>query len=91
MKFRLFVMEIYVGELYSSDSVAFDDLKLHRIHAVCDVSNSAAVRVLEKTGMRREGCMIRRGKGRPGDPEPYFDQYGYAVLRDEWLEQKENR
>ncbi len=72
-------------------SVAFDDLKLHRLHAVCDVSNNAAVRVLEKTGMRREGCMIRRGKGRPGDPEPYFDQYGYAVLRDEWLEQKENR
>ena len=67
-------------------SIAFDELKLHRLHAVCDVENGAMIRVLEKCGMRREGRMVKRGKARPEAREPYFDQFGYAILRDEWLE-----
>ena len=71
--------------------LAFDDLKLHRIHAVCDVDNEAILHVLDKCAMRREGRMVRRGKARPEAPEPYFDQYGYAILREEWLQLRENR
>ena len=29
--------------------------------------------------------MVQRGKSRPGEPGPYFDQFGYAILRDEYL------
>ena len=64
--------------------IAFEDLGLHRVHAVCDVDNAAIIRIFEKCGMRREGRMVRRGKNRPGAREPYFDQYGYALLREEW-------
>lgn len=66
-------------------AIAFDQLQLHRLHAVCDVSNAAMLRVLEKVGMRNEGRMVQRGKARPEETPPYFDQFGYAILRDEWL------
>ena len=64
--------------------IAFLQLGLHRIHAVCDVENLAAIHVLEKCGMRREGLMVKRGKHRPEEKEPYFDQYGYGILAEEW-------
>lgn len=64
--------------------IAFTQLNLHRVHAVCDVSNTPAHYVLEKVGMRNEGTMIARGKHRPEEPETYFDQYGYAILAWEW-------
>ena len=63
----------------------FLELGLHRVHAVCDVSNTSAQHVLEKCDFRLEGHMVKRGKSRPEEKEPYFDQYGYAILRDEWL------
>lgn len=66
-------------------AIAFEQLGLHRIHAVCDVDNPAMQRVLVKCGMRLEGRMVQRGKSRPEEPRPYFDQFGYAILRDEWL------
>ena len=65
--------------------IAFEDLKLHRLHAVCDVDNPAIIRVLEKCGYRNEGRMVQRGKARPEAEKPYFDQFGYAILREEWL------
>lgn len=34
-----------------------EELGLHRICATCDVDNTASANVLEKIGMRREGCM----------------------------------
>ena len=34
---------------------AFDTLKLHRVEAACIPANVASVRLLEKTGFRREG------------------------------------
>ncbi|MBR4458997.1 MAG: GNAT family N-acetyltransferase [Clostridia bacterium] len=65
-------------------NIAFDDLGLHRVHAVCDVENLPMLRVLDKCGLRNEGRMVRRGKSRPGAAQPYFDQFGYAILREEW-------
>lgn len=64
--------------------LVFEELKLHRLHAVCDVDNPAIIRVLEKCGFRCEGRMLKRGKARPEAKEEYFDQYGYAMLREEY-------
>ena len=66
-------------------AAAFEDLELHRVHAVCDVDNVSMIRVLSKCGFWLEGRMLRRGKSRPEAKEPYFDQFGYAILREKWL------
>jgi ribosomal-protein-alanine N-acetyltransferase len=58
----------------------FRELKLHRIIAECDVRNTGSARVMEKLGMRREGCFLKdtftRGAWR--------DSYLYAILDTEW-------
>lgn len=84
----------YGGHGYISEGLAgvldycFVELKLHRVHAVCDVNNERMIHVFEKAGFRNEGCMIKRGKNRPEEPEPYFDQFGYAILKEEYLRNK---
>ena len=58
----------------------FRALGMHRIGATCDPRNIASARVLEKTGMQREGCMREhtweKGKWR--------DSLLYAILEHEW-------
>ena len=71
--------------------LAFEELQLHRLHAVCDVENTAMQHVLEKCAFRNEGRMVQRGKARAEAKEPYFDQFGYALLREEWQRMKNNR
>lgn len=58
----------------------FADLGGHRIYAVCDVDNKASARVLEKGGMRLEGCFREKkcGLGR------WRDRFEYAILDHEW-------
>ena len=57
----------------------FGELGMHRIYAFCDTDNPASARVLEKTGMQREGRLRRhvlvRGRWR--------DSYLYAILEDD--------
>ena len=65
--------------------IAFEDLGLHRLHAVCDVDNQAILRVMDKCRFRNEGRMVQRGKAWPEAEKPYFDQFGYAILKEEWL------
>lgn len=80
----------FTGKGYMTEGVqgvleiAFTQLQLHRVHAVCDVENLGAQHVLEKCGLRKEGLMEKRGKHRPEEPVTYFDQYGYAILAEEW-------
>ncbi len=57
----------------------FEELRLHRICAYCDVPNVASARVLEKIGMRREGHLREAARRRDG----WHDHYLYAVLRDD--------
>jgi len=54
----------------------FGTLGVHRIWATCDVDNVASARVLEKTGMRREG--ILRSHMPHGDG--WRDSYLYALV-----------
>jgi len=63
---------------------AFDELNLHRVVAITDCENTSSVALLERLGMRREGHFIQNiwFKGKWGD------EYQYAILRDEWLQQR---
>lgn len=86
----------YTGKGYYSEGLsavldlAFDRLDLHRVHAVCDVDNARSIRSLERTGFRNEGRMVKRGKNRPEAAEMYFDQFGYAILAEEWNARKQS-
>jgi RimJ/RimL family protein N-acetyltransferase len=75
------------GRGYATEGVerlvrfGFEDLELHRIHAICDVENHASYRVMEKLGFRREG-LLRENKlheHRPGQRQ-WRSSYVYAVL-----------
>lgn len=68
-----------LGKLFE---FAFNDLKLHRIEAGCAVENIASIKVLEKTGMKREGC---KRKVLPIRGE-WIDNYFYAILEADFLE-----
>jgi len=55
-----------------------------RVHAITDVRNVAAQKVLENAGLKREGlmrkCLFTRGEWRDG--------LLYSILREEWKEPK---
>ena len=53
---------------------------IYRVWAVCDVDNLASARVMEKSGMQREG-VLRRWSVHPNlSPEPR-DSYCYAIVK----------
>jgi len=60
----------------------FNVLKLHRISAGCAVENVASIRVLEKSGMRKEGHCRKilpiRGE--------WVDNYEFAILEEDFLQ-----
>lgn len=61
---------------------AFVDLGLRRVVAGCFADNEASVRILEKTGLRRE----QHGRGDSWHADlGWVDGYTYGVLKDEWL------
>ena len=66
---------------------AFIHLGLHRIIAVTDCQNAPCVALLERLGLRREGHFVQNVwfKGKWGD------EYLYAILRDEWLQKRDNQ
>ena len=61
-------------------SYGFETLRLNRIYAFHFTSNPASGRVLQKIGMRREGCR-RRHTLKWGE---YLDNEAYGILREEW-------
>ena len=58
----------------------FEELGLHRVTARCDSENHGSYRVMEKSGMTREGHLRKNQmvKGR------YRDTLIYGILRGEW-------
>jgi RimJ/RimL family protein N-acetyltransferase len=78
------------GKGYASEAVsrlldyAFGDLGLHRVVAITDQENEPSFALLERLGMRREGCFVQNAwfKGR------WVSEYLYAVLADEWFRRK---
>lgn len=58
----------------------FTKVKLHRVQAHVFPDNAGSIRVLEKTGFKREG-LIREGFTQRGI---HVDVYLYAILEDEW-------
>jgi RimJ/RimL family protein N-acetyltransferase len=67
----------------------FDDLGLHRIMAHCDAENTGSYKIMEKIGMRREGCFHDTRPANKLSDRKYGDEYQYAILRDEWETKKE--
>jgi ribosomal-protein-alanine N-acetyltransferase len=62
----------------------FEDLNLHRIYATCNTENYGSYRVMENCGMRREAEFKKNRFGRVGDREVWYDEYHYAILKEEW-------
>ncbi len=63
---------------------AFKELGLHRLYARCDTENYGSYRVMERLGMRREGCFIEGRPASKNSGKKYTDEYLYAILRNEW-------
>jgi ribosomal-protein-alanine N-acetyltransferase len=61
--------------------LAFVTLGMHRVCATCDVRNAGSYGIMEKLGMRREGCLRQNVlvKG------AWRDTYLYAILAEEWI------
>lgn len=76
----------YWGQGYITEAAlpvadyGFETLKLNRLSAIVFTDNTASMRVLEKLGMVREGC-LRHYRTTRGQPD---DVYVYAVLRADW-------
>lgn len=69
---------------------AFEELDCRRIYSGCNPKNIASWRVLEKLGMRREAHHIK-GVAFHQDESGrliFNDSYGYAILKEEWLERQ---
>jgi ribosomal-protein-alanine N-acetyltransferase len=74
------------GKGYATETVralvkfGFEKLDLHRLSAMCDPENFGSARVLEKSGMKREGH-LREHKWSKGK---WRDSYLYAILKQDW-------
>ncbi len=60
--------------------VAFAMPGVWRVDALCDTDNAASIRLLERSGMQREGCM-RRAVRHPNVSEEPRDVWVYARVR----------
>lgn len=63
----------------------FSDCHLHRLYANCDTENEGSYRVMERNGMRREGCFRKTRPARESNPRKWRDEYQYAILEEEWF------
>jgi len=87
----------YHGQGYASESVRrfydylFHELNIRRIFAYVEVDNLPSQRLLERLGMRQEGCFkefISFVNYPDGTPK-YEDTLQYAILKKEWLLQQQ--
>ena len=64
--------------------IGFGELGLRLLYAHCDAANTGAYRLMEKLGMRREGCFRRSRRSNGLCGERWRDEYTYGLLREEW-------
>jgi ribosomal-protein-alanine N-acetyltransferase len=62
-------------------SFCFEKLGVHRVHACCNCENSASERVMQKSGMSKEG-QFRKTRYKNGQ---WYDELRYSILIDEWI------
>jgi [ribosomal protein S5]-alanine N-acetyltransferase len=83
----------YQGQGYATEACevflrhGFEELKAHRIAAMCNPENSASWRLLERLKMRREGHLRENNffkYDETGKPI-WIDTYEYAILAYEWF------
>lgn len=60
----------------------FEELRLHRLQATCDVENLASIKLLDQLGMRREAHFIKNVWFK----EEWRSEFVYGLLRREWEE-----
>ena len=84
------------GHGYATEAVrvlmncVFEEKNAHRIVAMCNPLNERSWKLLERLGLRREGCLLQNiyfKRSENGFPA-WQDTYEYAVLRAEWLKRK---
>lgn len=81
----------YHGRGYATEAAqivirfAFEQRGLHRLTSECNTRNTASWRLMERLGMRREGHSLQSLLLH----DKWYDEYHYALLRDEWLTCKE--
>lgn len=77
----------YEGHGYATEAVralvriAFADLGLHRVTALCFAENEPSWRLMERVGLRREAYNVRDSLHRDGT---WRDGMAYALLAEEW-------
>lgn len=78
------------GNGYATEAVrelirlAFEELGLRRLTALCFAANEASWRLMERVGMRREAYNVADSLHRSG---AWMDGMAYALLADEWRAQ----
>ncbi len=89
-EFGFTLARAYHGQGYATEAVTrlldyvFMDLRLHRVLAITDCANVSAAALLARLGLRREGH-FRQNVWFKGS---WGDEYLYAMLRVEWLQQR---
>ena len=61
----------------------FEELRVHRVYALCHPGNTASWKVMEKCGMRREAHFIKKCRYSKAEGVRWEDELEYAVLRPE--------
>ena len=65
--------------------ICFEDLDLRRVKALCFADNEPSWRLMERLGMRREEYAVQDSLHRT---KGWLDGMTYAVLADEWRDQR---
>lgn len=82
----------YWGRGYAAEAalalldLGFTEWGMHRATAMCNPENERSWRLLERIGMRREGCFQKNiffFRNEQGEPL-WQDTYVYGLLREEW-------
>ena len=63
---------------------SFEEIGLHRIEAGCAIDNIGSIKVLEKSGMHKEGCKRKVLPLKSG----WSDTYEYAILKEDYIAAK---